>query len=319
VRGSCVSCEGSSLLHHRNMAATGSAPAPKPLYEVEDSSRYQEILLRSEFNHQQFLKAERHPCAPPPEECLQPVRYESRTSMAGLEARPPTVYPMKKLGRRPRVVLLHGTACNNNILKTQLRALSEPLNAIADVHYIQGGMVMTDLFHPTMNIIREAFGEQKEHWYRQYVETSPMDREAKIYGNFDFGIAKFEEELAKLDKPVDALIGFSQGGLFSALLAARALKRPDAPPPFHCVILLNPPNPVALPHRAPDLFTEPLATPALVSKGLADDVVPGGPEMYASLFSNIEWAEHADGHQPMPAENAEPLVNQIINFLKKHS
>jgi len=240
--------------------------------------------------------------------------------MEGQEARPPTVYPMPSIGKRkPHVLLLHGTACNNDILEVQLRELTRGWDSV-DISYIQGSMIMTNMFHPTVRLIKEAFGEQNKHWYRQYVETAPLDREAKLYGMFDFALARFDAELAKLDRPVDALVGFSQGGLFATLLAARNLKRADAPPPYRCVVLLNPPNPTSLKEKAPDFFDGPLATPALVSTGLLDDIVPGGPEMYGPLYQSTEWAEHPGAHQPMPPEkeDAKALATKIKDFVSKH-
>lgn len=242
--------------------------------------------------------------------------------MDGHEPRAPIEYPLKPIrGRKPHVVLLHGTACNNAVLQTQLRELVTGWTDV-DITYIQGSMIMTNMFHPTVRIIKEAFGDQNKHWYRQYVETSPIDREAKVYGMFGFALQRFDEEVKKLgDKPIDALIGFSQGGLMAALLAARNLKRPDKPPPFRCVVLMNPPNPESLSKRAPDFFGDgPLSTPALICKGLTDDVVPGGPEMYKPLFQTSEWAEHSGAHQPMPpeADEAKRLAGQIKAFVKKH-
>ena len=77
-------------------------------------------------------------CAPPSSECLQPEDYTGMTSMKGHEARAPTAYPMPKptQKRKPHVVLLHGTACNNDVLATQLRALVPEWSEV-DVTYIQ--------------------------------------------------------------------------------------------------------------------------------------------------------------------------------------
>jgi len=280
-----------------------------------------EVMLPSEYEHQRMLNGTRYACAPPPEQCLQPENHDAKATMDGQEARPPTVYPMPPIGKRkPHVVLLHGTACNSDILEVQLRELTRGWDDV-DITYIQGSLVMTNMLHPTVRLIKEAFGEQNKHWFRQYVETAPLDREAKLYGMFGFALARFDAELAKLDRPVDALIGFSQGGLFATLLAARNLKRPDAPPPYRCVVLLNPPNPTSLSQKAADFFDGPLATPALVSTGLADDVVPGGPEMYGPLYESVEWTDHPGAHQPMPPEkdDAKALVATIRTFVRKHT
>uniref|UniRef100_A0A7S2BPY5 Serine hydrolase domain-containing protein n=1 Tax=Haptolina brevifila TaxID=156173 RepID=A0A7S2BPY5_9EUKA len=280
----------------------------------------QDILTPSEFEHQRMLKGTRYPCAPPPEQCLQPERYEGYCTMEGKEARAPTAYPMKSLKtRRPHVVMLHGTACNSGVLKVQLRKLIDKMSNSFDLTFIQGSRMITNTFHPTMREIKTAFGEQTRDWYREYLETSPIDRDAKIYGSFDWGLAKFEKEIQELHRPVDALIGFSQGALFATLVAARALHRKDAIKPLRCVVLLNPPNPEALSVRAPDFFKEPLGTPALISKGLADEVVPGGPEAYKPLYNTHEWVEHSGPHQPMPGQNEEDeqFADKIVAFMKK--
>jgi len=179
---------------------------------------------------------------------------------------------------------------------------------------------MTNPWHPTFKLIGDAF--PNEGFQREYLETAVFDPDAKIYGSFDYAIAKFQEQLTALGQPVDALLGFSQGALFAALVAARALKiaEPKCPPPFRCLVLLCPPNPEFLRKLAPTFFDEPLPTPALVCKGLEDDVVPGGPEMYGSLFTRVQWSEHPSGHQPLPSEktDAENLSSEIRDFLAKH-
>jgi len=285
------------------------------------TSEQQKILLPSEYNKLQMERGVRYACAPPPEQCIQATDYSDRITMKNKERREKTEYPMPPIkGRKPHIVCLHGTACNNNILQTQLRELTKGWERKVDISFIEGSMVITNIFHPVYRLIKEAFGEQPMH--KQYVETSPIDREAKLYGMFDFALAKFDEKLMQLENtsPIDALVGFSQGGLFATLLAARNLKRKDAFVPFRCVVLLNPPNPESLSERVPDFFDERIATPAFVCKGLADDVVPGGPEMYGDLYSSVEWETHPGAHQPMPGEpeDAAVLAKKIQAFIAKH-
>jgi predicted esterase len=252
------------------------------------------------------------------------------TSMKGRTERAPTSYPMAKdPSRKPHVVLLHGTACNNSVLKTQLRELLQGWQEV-DVTFIEGHRVIPNPHHPTAKMIAETFNTQN---HREYLETHPCDKEAKLYGMFDSAIGEFEANLKKETngRPVDALLGFSQGALFATLMAARALKCEDAPPPFKCVVLLNPPNPVSLTERAGDFFTSPLGTPALICKGETDDVVTcervwekgvidDGPGLYEPLFDTIQWTSHPDGHQPMPAEaaDAKKLAKEIKAFIKKY-
>jgi hypothetical protein len=104
-------------------------------------------------------------------------------------------------------------------------------------------------------------------------------------------------------------------------MAARNLYRADAPPPFRCVVLLNPPNPASLGLAAPDFFESPLGTPALVCKGELDDVVPGGPEAYGPLFASVEWESQPDGHVPLPSDPqaSEELVKKVRAFVGRYS
>jgi len=271
----------------------------------------------------EWLKMEqgtRYPCAPPPEECKQPEHFEGYCTTEGNELRPPTAYPMKPMKGRPHILCLHGTACNTEVLKIQLRVLTEIWSQTADISFIEGARVMTNPYHPTFRQIGDLY--PSAGFQREYVETLPIDREAKVYGAFDWALAKFEDKLAQLEKPVDVLVGFSQGALFATLVAARALKinAEKCPAPFRCVVLLCPPNPISLSQRAPTLFSEPLPIPAFICKGLEDDVVPGGPEMYESLYKTIEWCDHPSGHQPLPSEkaDAEALSKKIIQFVKKN-
>lgn len=308
--------------HTPTVCTCAAGRAPRPLTPVAmAATTQQKILLPSEHHKLQMERGVRYACAPPPEQCIRPADYSDRITMQGKEQREKTEYPMPPIkGRKPHIVCLHGTACNNNILKTQLRELTKNWERKVDLSFVEGSMVITNMFHPTYRLIKEAFGEQPMH--KQYVETSPIDREAKVYGMFDFALAKFDEKLMQLENtnPVDALIGFSQGGLFATLLAARNLKRKDSFVPYRCVVLLNPPNPESLGERVPDFFDEPIATPALVVKGLADDVVPGGPEMYGPMYSSVELDSHPGAHQPMPSEpeDSAVLAKKIHDFIAKH-
>lgn len=236
--------------------------------------------------------------------------------MEGKAERPPTSYPMPPIkGRKPHVVLLHGTACNTAVLRTQLRELTSGWDDV-DLTFIEGSNVITQPFHPIRKIINDAFGRQETNL--QYLETHPADGRARLFGRFGYALAKFDEQVLKLDKPVDFLLGFSQGALFASLLAARNLKRADAPAPYRGVILLNPPNPESLSTRAPCYFGEKLATPAFICKGLADDVVPGGFEGMKEVYKSFELAEHPFGHQPLPGDvtQAKDLARKIRAFVK---
>ena len=111
---------------------------------------------------------------------------------------------MKPLEGRPlHIVCLHGTACNAEILKTQLRGLISDWDGV-ETTFIEGSRIMTNSLHPTVRLIRSVFsnGKPQALVHREYVETAPLDLEAKVYGNFDFAIAKFEEQLSALNKPV---------------------------------------------------------------------------------------------------------------------
>ena len=52
------------------------------------------------------------------------------------------------------------------IRAVQLRELVRDWDDVELTH-IQGSMVITQVLHPTLRLIKEAFGEQSKHWYRQ--------------------------------------------------------------------------------------------------------------------------------------------------------
>lgn len=286
--------------------------APVQLY-----SQRGRILLQSEYwaNRGCPLEKERNLC-----------------TMSGQAERAATTYPMpKKKDSIPHIICLHGTACNNQVLENQLRPLTQSWGPKVNLTFIEGHRHITNVFHPTAKEIKQVFNTPN---HKEYLETHPCDKEAKLYGMFDSGIHNFELKLkAATDEkgPADALIGFSQGALFATLVAARALKREDAPSPFKCLVLLNPPNPASLKERAPDLFTAPIGIPALICKGATDAVVncertwekgifDDGPELYRPIFETTEYTSHPDGHQPMPtaASDAETLVREIKAYIKKY-
>ena len=68
--------------------------------------------------------------------------------------------PSGGLGRKPRVVLLHGTATNEGILRIQLAPLLRKLKEVADIHVIAGHLDI-EASNPQAASMKKWFGQHQ--------------------------------------------------------------------------------------------------------------------------------------------------------------
>ena len=138
------------------------------------------------------------------------------------------------LGRKPRVVFLHGTACNESIFRIQLAPLLRILKDVADVHFIVGQLACSEddpKLAEDVRFMKKWFGAKQE--LRTFARYGEDAHGRRTYEAIDETLEAIEQQMRALPGKVDALVGFSQGTNLATMLDARAaLRASGAPPPF---------------------------------------------------------------------------------------
>lgn len=226
--------------------------------------------------------------------------------------------PTGRLGRKPHVVCLHGTACNELILKTQLGPMLRALKDEVDFTFVEGALTVADDNAQAAGM-RRFFG--KDQVLREYAVATADGRGWRQYVGVAAAVNVVEEAIRALHRPVDALLGFSQGANFSTMLDARAALGLDgALPPLRCVVLMACGRP-GWAAQEPSWFASPIGTPAFVATTEDDDVAATGPDEVAKLYTKPSFVVHSGpGHRPLPRdrEDSEALVKQLREFIQRH-
>lgn len=246
---------------------------------------------------------------------------------------PPLPPPKIEDGRRPRAVLLHGTATNEFILKFQMARFWSWLEANTELHVLEGTRD-ADERHQQAVLMRRWFGHEQRLLTYASMDVTPDGRTRGYSDETMRGVAsELEGRMQKLGR-VDILIGFSQGAAIAAMLTAHRervsridMGSGDFGPtalPFHCVVLLCPPSPsmwLAPVLRLKLIDPPPIYTPALILSGTQDDVV--GPDAAAAAAEPfVACTSHSfdDGHRPLPAaqQACTETMQYIANFIGEH-
>ena len=226
------------------------------------------------------------------------------------------------LGRKPRIALLHGTVSNTNIFKMQTAALLRALQAWgAEIHIVEAPLECEE-DNPQLAKMKEFFGPNSS--YLEYARSTSDQRNWRTYtlDTLEAALAHCESSIAEAfpETGADALIGFSQGAHLITLLAARAER---AGRPLRAALMLS----MSLPGwvlQKPDLFAEPLATPAFIGWSPSDRLLyhaktnACGPHENAKLFASVVLREHnGPGHRPLPKDRGEceSFVEEMRAFL----
>lgn len=228
----------------------------------------------------------------------------------------------KPLGRKPRIACLHGGGGNEFIFRSQLAPLIKRLGDEVELVFLEGKHLSDEVRFDergkkTIETLRAVFGADqalREHAVTKYGELG--DAGPFYYDRLDEGIEHSEATLRAV-APIDALLGFSQGANFSTMLCSRAEKCLEgAAAPFRCMVLLE--NDLAgWPEQKPELFAEPLSTPALVVGGHKESKAADRIE---EMFVDVETFRHEDGHRPLPRNKKalDEFVDMARDWIFKH-
>ena len=228
-----------------------------------------------------------------------------------------------------RVLSLHGGGSNKKVNVMQMARLKRVFGDMIELSYLEGTRVWKkeDL---DANLVK-MFGDGPYYgWYGVEndggASTGPEYVKAMLDPSVTFTYFEYEEALDRLEAhisstgPYDVLAGFSQGAIMITMLTARTLQRAAAgagpPPSWRCNVLLSALPPRASPyapifppggtpmHAAPPIT----AHPAIACFGKKDMYFAYGQQGLRSIYSQLEWLEHAGGHETAK----EPEVNDAL-------
>ena len=239
----------------------------------------------------------------------------------------PTLADLPTLSRPPHIVCLHGGGACAAVLKVQLARLLTQLGPLnADVSYIEGGRT-TEFDGAMIAQIMAATGVQATDLRDWFITKGNHYNEFSFEG-FDEAIDHAERMLHQLidtkQRPVDILLGFSQGADMAILLAARHLagKTKTLLPSMRGLVLLETDHPFEncgwAKSMRDELFKEPLSIPALVV-GATRTVHPrkGSADAVEKMFAGAKRCDFADVHRPLPQDRkeADETSATIVRFV----
>lgn len=196
---------------------------------------------------------------------------------------------------KPRILCLHGYAMNSGWLREWCQPLEQRLAATAEFIYPQGPFVAPEeevratTARFNMPLPEHRLGPGLNWcWYRASDEKPP--RYHGIESSLEMLAALFERE-----GPVAGVLGWSQGAVMTALLAALMARDPDTPFQFRWAVLCGGFLPGDGRYR--DLFAPPLTLPSLHVLGAREsEFMKQQGERLAGAFANSERLVTPAGH-----------------------
>lgn len=240
---------------------------------------------------------------------------------------PPTLAELPVTSHPPHIVCLHGGGACAAVLRVQLSRLLMQLGPLgAEVSYLEGGRP-TEFDQAMLASVIAASGVQPAD-LKDWFSTVGNHYNEFSFTGFDEAIEHAEHGLGQLvekkGKPVDILLGFSQGADLAILLAARHLTGATTTllPSLHGLVLLETDHPFINCAWASSMkdsfFAAPLSVPALVV-GATKTVHPrkGSADEVAKMFVAPDRADFADVHRPLPQDRAasDEVSATIVRFV----
>lgn len=209
------------------------------------------------------------------------------------------------LGRRIRILSLHGGGSNQNINKYQSKLLQQALAEYADWDFLEGTIISEKEPEGVMKSL--AQGAPIRSWYN--VETE--DKSDRPYSEklFDHsvefhyrmvndGTQKVLEHL-KSKGPFDIIVGFSQGCIITHLITGLLRERNEEPSWRLSVFFSG----MGVRDKSyAGLFDTPLRHPTAMVFGRQDEFYSYGKDRQTSMYENPLILEHDEGHK-FPANN----------------
>lgn len=227
----------------------------------------------------------------------------------------------KPLGRKIRVLALHGGGSNVNIMKFQVQTLRRLLGDEAEWSFLNGGRPwkFSKGLEPTEMMEGLADGMPFYGWYG-VVNDGDLERpyneklfDLKVnftYEEVELGVDRVMQHI-KQEGPFDILLGFSQGCIVAHLVAGTLRERGETPP-WKLSVLFN--GMCVRDQRYKELFNKPLSVPSVMIFGRQDEFYDYGRKSQEALYENPVIYEHDEGHK-FPAKP--PRAKEIYAEVKK--
>lgn len=235
---------------------------------------------------------------------------ERRADAAPAPAAKPEAKKSAPSGPRLKILALHGFRQNGEVFRARARKLREALADVADLYYPTSPLIYSPQGE-TREATLAAFGEINDNPFQRVWWQASADN--SVYEGVDAAIAALAEYVKEYG-PFDGVVGFAQGGVLAAVLAAM---QPHPVFAFRFAICIS-----AFPSRAAAHaeFMRPaaIAVPALHVLGLNDILVT--PDRSIALFeafdpSTAKLIKHAGGHFVPGAWPYADIVGFVRGFL----
>jgi len=228
------------------------------------------------------------------------------------------------LGRKMRVLGLHGGGSNTNIMQYQVMPLRRMLGDKAEWDFLNGGRdwkFSNGLAPP--DIMKSLAGDLPfKGWYGVVSDdTSDRPYNEKLFDlSVNFTYEEVETGVERVMKhitehgPFDVVVGFSQGCIVSHLVAGLLREKGEAVP-WRLSVFFN--GMRVRDNRYRKLFEKPLAVPSVMVFGRKDEFYDYGRRSQEDLYENPLILEHDEGHkfptqQPRAKEIYEKVKEQIL-------
>jgi len=232
----------------------------------------------------------------------------------------------KPLGRKVRILALHGGGSNANIMQFQVQALRRMLGDKAEWSFLNGGRAWkwSKGLEPTETMQGLADGMPFYGWYGVVNDGDPdRDYNEKL---FDLSVTfTYEEVEVGVDRvmrhiqdegPFDVLLGFSQGCIVSHLIAATLRKKGEVVP-WRVSVLFN--GMRVRDNRYRELFETPLRVPCVMVFGRKDEFYDYGRKSQAALYEDPVILEHDEGHKfPQLPPRAKEINKKVTELILWH-
>mmetsp|Transcript_14772 Transcript_14772/g.40807 ORF Transcript_14772/g.40807 Transcript_14772/m.40807 type:complete len:261 (-) Transcript_14772:135-917(-) len=243
---------------------------------------------------------------------------------AAVAAMPPPRPP--PLGRKLRVLGLHGGGSNTNILGYQVMPLRRMLGDKAEWDFLNGGREwrFNNGMEPPAIMKSLADGMPFKGWYGvKNDDDSDRSYNEKLFDlSVTFTYEEVEEGVERVMKyiqehgPFDVLLGFSQGCIVSHLIAGILRERGEAVP-WRISVLFN--GMRVRDNRYQKLFEVPLAVPTVMVFGRQDEFYDYGRKSQEELYKDPLVLEHGEGHKfPTQQPRAKEIYTQVVEQILWH-
>jgi len=227
------------------------------------------------------------------------------------------------LGRKIRVLGLHGGGANTNIMRVQTMKLKSTLGDVAEWDFLPGGTTWKTI--PPDDMMKAiAKDEPFLGWYH----VSNNDNSDRPYNDklFDLSVefvySAVEEGVDRVLKyietsgPVDVIVGFSQGCIVTHLIQG-TLRAKSLQIPWRINVLFN--GMRVRDSRYHDLFKEKLPTPTVMVFGKQDEFYDYGRQSQVSMYEDPVILEHDEGHKfPGKQPRAKEIFERVVKEIRWH-